>query len=142
MEPRVNPKSWRTEVCWSVRLNPDSAVRIDAKSEKRAFRSEPMILCLSANIDHRWFDGNLKPTTNSVRKSKGKARLAPTPDSRLAHRDNVRSISQSGLNPGVPLVALIFPVTAFALADFFQARDKLEGADIFGVLVAELIFNP
>src|SRR6266511_1522758 len=46
-----------------------------------------------------------------------------------------------GSNAGVPLIALIFPVTALALTDFLQGRNKLERADIFGVLVAKLIFN-
>ena len=44
-------------------------------------------------------------------------------------------------NPRVPLVALIFPITTLAPADFFQAGDELKRANIFGVLVAELILD-
>jgi hypothetical protein len=44
-------------------------------------------------------------------------------------------------NPGVPLVALVFPVAALAATDVGQAGHQLDRADVFGLLVAELALD-
>lgn len=43
---------------------------------------------------------------------------------------------------GIPLIPLVFPVTAFALAYIFKAADELDAHDVFCHLIAELPFYP
>src|ERR1700737_3724593 len=44
-------------------------------------------------------------------------------------------------NAGVPLVALVFPVTAFTAGDLFEAVDQLDAHDVLGMLVSELALD-
>src|SRR6185369_2141364 len=46
------------------------------------------------------------------------------------------------LDPGVPLVTLIFPIAALAAGDVGEALDQLDPHQIFGVLVAQLTLDP
>ena len=50
----------------------------------------------------------------------------------------IQNYCYSTLNPRVPFVTLVFPVTAFALLDVFEARNEFDLLDIFGVLVSKL----
>src|SRR6185436_17312741 len=60
-----------------------------------------------------------------------------------------RRVNRSGklepkprLDPGVPLVTLIFPIAALAAGDVGEALDQLDPHQIFGVLVAQLTLDP
>src|SRR4029453_12764036 len=44
-------------------------------------------------------------------------------------------------DPGVPLVAVVLPVAAFAATDTREAVDELDHVHILGVFVAELSFD-
>src|SRR5437899_3964793 len=46
------------------------------------------------------------------------------------------------LNPGVPLVAAVFPEAALAAAELGVVGDGLEAHDVLGVFVAELALHP
>ncbi len=45
-------------------------------------------------------------------------------------------------NPCVPLIAAVFPETAIAAPQTGKAVDDLNAHDVFGLLVAELPFDP
>lgn len=45
------------------------------------------------------------------------------------------------LNPREPFVALVFPIAAFASGDLVEAGDEFQFPNIFGVLVAQLVFD-
>ena len=97
-----------------------------------------------------WWRAAASAVSNEVGQRASRAAAARVRSAQTDTRPSSTARSRSGRaaarwpasDAAVPLVAFVLPVPALAAADGGEAVDQLDGADVLGLLVAQLAFDP